>query len=636
MGGLGASYFKGSDDDTANDWIKIAALSNQVGENAEKADTATAYESLVGGKGIPEGMSDTVKINAKKMLADNMQGETVAAEQQIMADIASKAKEQGVGIHDYLKGNVESYLTTPASYRAVGNISKMFQERQFADASYQKAKMEEGELRYKEVSSLVQAADGLYKKGDLDGSKKMIEQISRIIPIPGFAKANEETGELEGYTTDFDKGGHKPAGMKFDVGGFINAAKKVTREEFAYGFALNSQVVNEMVANNIANASIMKDKNGGRYMGFNVVNPYDATDTKYIVKQAGSGKTIAQFESIHEAVDSGYTPYNQKYEEGERKIKYMDEDQSMQRSEHGARMQGMSAELMLKRLGIHDKKADMEYEGEIRPWNIRKAKNEAIESEARAKGETVKEYNKNLNDTFKALEEFGVSATPEVSGLVRELPKNMTSTEKAQYTKLIADKTSPIENPAEKKRAIEEMVASAHGIPSQVYSLRKQYPDAKPEELAALIQEKEAEAIKMKAEEQKATEQKKAESVFEGIRQKYKALEEEAKNRVPAVMSSSLMPPSAREMSANLPVDKTELLLKAMKEPLFGEGLYDIKSKYYPKTTDEEFINILMDYMSKADTAEMQKRQAMAQAGKADEEAIKNKKTFYRFEGLRR
>ena len=139
----------------------------------------------------------------------------------------------------------------------------------------------------------------------------------------------------------------------------------------------------------------------------------------------------------------------------------------------------------------------------------------------------------------------------------------------------------------------------------------------------------------MKAEEQKATEQKKAESVFEGIRQKYKALEEEAKNRVPAVMSSSLMPPSARDMSANLPVDKTELLFKAMKEPLFGEGLYDIKSKYYPKTTDEEFINILMDYMSKADTAEMQKRQAMAQAGKADKEANQNKKTFYRFEGLR-
>ena len=366
MRNLGASYFGKSDDDAAGDWFRIAALASQVGDNAEKADTVTAYESLANGKGIPDGMSDTVRINAKKMLADNLQGETVAAEQQIMADIASKAKEQGVGIHDYLKGNVESYLTTPASYRAVGNISKMFQERQLADASYQKAKMEEGVNRFKEVSSLVQAADELYKKGDLDGSRKMVEQISRIVPIPGFAKTNDETGELEGYTTDFDNGGHKPTGMKFDVGGFLNAAKQVTRDEFAYGYALNSQVVNEMNAKNLAEASIMKDKNGGRYMGFNFVNPYDATDTKFIVKQEGTGKTVGQFASIQDATDSGYTPYNQKYEEGERKIKYMDEDQSMQRSEHGARMKGMSADLMLKQLGIQDKKTDMSFQDEAR------------------------------------------------------------------------------------------------------------------------------------------------------------------------------------------------------------------------------------------------------------------------------
>ena len=80
MRNLGASYFGKSDDDAAGDWFRIAALASQVGDNAEKADTATAYESLANGKGIPDGMSDTVRINAKKMLADKLQGETVAAE----------------------------------------------------------------------------------------------------------------------------------------------------------------------------------------------------------------------------------------------------------------------------------------------------------------------------------------------------------------------------------------------------------------------------------------------------------------------------------------------------------------------------------------------------------------------------
>ena len=499
MGNLGASYFGKSDDDAAGDWFRIAALASQVGDNAEKADTATAYESLVSGKGIPDGMSDTVRINAKKMLADNMQGETVAAEQQIMADIASKAKEQGVGIHDYLKGNVESYLTTPASYRAVGNISKMFQERQLADANYQKAKMDEGINRFKEASSLVQAADGLYKKGDLEGSRKMVEQISKIIPIPGFAKANEETGELEGYTTDFDKGGHKPAGMKFDVGGFLNAAKQVTRDEFAYGYALNSQVVNEMNAKNLAEASIMKDKSGGRYMGFNFVNPYNATDTKFIVKQEGTGKTVGQFASMQDATDSGYTPYNQKYEEGELKMSNMKSDQRMQEAEHGARMKGFGLDQMIKQLEINDRTAEAPFKEKLREHQLKKADYEESlyptkEEIEKTKLEKMQGKNRMTDDKFseaiiKNMTSEGTSTSSDDQIRALSIAKEARPFFDDHVMPSVASEMLPrvnaaIQNGTSPDEAIKNMVASKLGMSRAVYDLQtnKSYtPEQKAE-----------------------------------------------------------------------------------------------------------------------------------------------------------
>ena len=306
-----------SNDDEVNNWFKTAMMAKQLGGDFEKEQISEAANKLSNGEELPSDMRDSVRLGARKMLADNMAGAAIEAEQQIMNDINIKAKEQGVGAHEYLKKNVESYLTSPQNFRAVGNISKMFQERQVADANYQKAKMEEGKDRYNEVSALVQAADGLYQSGDVAGSKKMIEQISKIIPIPGYVKANEKTGEIEAYTTDFKTGGHKPTGGVLDPKGFLDAAKTVTRDEFAYGFGMNSQVVNEMNAKNLLKPDIMTDSGGGRYIGSNFTNPYDATDTNYIIRQHGTGKEVARFKSLKEAVDSGYTAYDQKYVKGE-------------------------------------------------------------------------------------------------------------------------------------------------------------------------------------------------------------------------------------------------------------------------------------------------------------------------------
>lgn len=505
MGNFGASYF-GKDQEAAQ-WAQIAGIASRMNDKFEKEHISSAYETLKNGESLPDDTRDSIKVNATKLLRDNLEGETVAAEQQIMADIASKSKEQGVGIHDYLKGNVESYLTTPASYRAVGNISKMFQERQLADANYQKAKMEEGVNRFKEVSSLVQAADGLYKKGDLEGSRKMVEQISKIIPIPGFAKANEETGELEGYTTDFDKGGHKPAGMKFDVGGFLNAAKQVTRDEFAYGYALNSQVVNEMNAKNLAEASIMKDKGGGRYMGFNFVNPYDATDTKFIVKQEGTGKTVGQFASMQDATDSGYTPYNQKYEEGERKIKYMDEDQAMQR-------QGFGADMMLKNLNIQDKKADMSFQDEYRghqrkEWEYKESLYPTKEEMEKEKLEKLKSRNRITDDKFsesilKGITTDGAASSSDdqirALGIARELrPYFDDHVMPAVTAEILPRVTAAVQGGESPEEAIKNMAASKLGMPRAIYDINTN-KNFTPEQKAEAIKNISASAVRMQSE----------------------------------------------------------------------------------------------------------------------------------------
>ena len=106
MGNLGASYF-GKDQEAAQ-WAQIAGIASKMNDKFEKEHISSAYETLKNGGSLPDDTRDSIKVNATKLLRDNLEGETVAAEQQIMADIASKAKEQGVGIHDYLKGNVES------------------------------------------------------------------------------------------------------------------------------------------------------------------------------------------------------------------------------------------------------------------------------------------------------------------------------------------------------------------------------------------------------------------------------------------------------------------------------------------------------------------------------------------------
>ena len=55
---------------------------------------------------------------------------------------------------------------------------------------------------------------------------------------------------------------------------------------------------------------MMNGKDGGRYFGFNFVDPYNATDTKFIVKKYGTGEDIGHFSSVNDAVDKGFTVYN--------------------------------------------------------------------------------------------------------------------------------------------------------------------------------------------------------------------------------------------------------------------------------------------------------------------------------------
>lgn len=622
--GYGASYFK--NDPEAAQWAQIAGMAQEMGKYFEKEQISSAYETLRNGGKLPDDTRDSIKLGAKKMLADNMEGETIAAEQNIMGDVAAKAKEQNLDFNSYFKKNVDSYMTNPANLRAVSNISKKMQERQLADAVYQKARLEEGKLKYDEVSSLAIAAKDLYDKGDYDGATSMVEQLSKTVPVPGYLSRNKDSGKLEGYTTDFSKGGHKPVGQ-YDLKGTIDALNSVTRDEFALGYAINSHVVREKNAENLANATVMTGKDGGRYFGFNFVDPYNATDTKFIVKKYGTGEDVGRFSSMHDAVDKGFTVYNQKYEQGELAMQNMRDDQVMQKAEHGARMQSYGADALLKKLNIEDKQADMEFQKEIRPYQIEKTKNEASEAGAKARGESTKDYVKGLDETFKVLGEAGIEATPEISSLVRELPRNMTPAERAQYTKIAMSKTDPITDPVQKKKAIEEMIAAAHGIPAEIYSIRKQYPGATTEKLQGIIKAKSKESRRKVAEDEAAksrdTATKASIPIFRDIS---KAFDDLKSNATIKGSDGQMI-----DVYTGRPITDDELWIKAAQDPMFGKGLYDIRNTYFKDKTPDEMLGLVKQWHASMKDEEARKKLAEDTAEAQKEVAKRDKSSFYRF-----
>lgn len=614
MRGYGASGL--TRDTEADNWLKIAALSGKMNDEFTEESANMGANALMKGERLPDGMSDAARNQAYLAAPKLEEGAVFETKNNFLKQATEAAKAKGTTVDNILMNPPDDWFKNPMGYKAYASIAKDMSDANLNNGSAIKNYQAANVARFQQFDMSRTYIKDALARGDGDSAAAGLKKLVEESPVPfKLGDYDPQTRTFDVHELDMEKGSVVPASQRVSIDDVLKQTSSIGQAAFVSGATMASIIAKEKNAKSISDPQYFKDKSGKIYTGYTLINPNSLTDTTMHIRDQTTGKEVATLNDPSKLGEMGFSPFDVKFEKDHAGLV----NEKKQGRNLDASYANLGAEGILKRLSIDDKKADMAYQEEIRPYQIAKTKNEAIESGFKLRGETSKELNKNLDETFKALVELGVQATPEVSSLVRGLPSNMTPTEKAQHAKMIVEKTDPIKDEAEKKKAYEDMVAAAHGVKPEVLAIRNQYPNATKEELSALVKQKAAESQKRTAEEAAAKQNeiaaKESERLFKDIADTYERLK---------LQSSSTQ-------YGGEPVTDAELWKRAAQEPIFGKGLYDLQNEYFKDKKPEEMLGMVMQWYEKKNSEEAEKARAseVSRLNKGYEKS--NKKSFYNY-----
>lgn len=612
--GYGASYLRGGDQEAQN-WMQIAGMAKVLGNDFENDSASRGAAALMRGESLPEDMREGAKNKAYLEAPKLEEGAIIQRKNEIMKQAEEMAKSGNTTPHNILMNPSDDWFKDTIGYKAYASLARDVTDANLNSGKALASTQEINLRRFQDFDSKRTAVKDALGRGDFKAAASGLEVISHENPVPyKLSDFDEKTATFSVHAMDIDNGKMVETGERMPIADVFKQVSDINQQKYASGALLASLTAKGKNAESFGSPTRYKGKDGSLYTGVTLINPNTLTDTTIQLRDA-AGKIVGSFNDPSKLADMGLTAYDQKFEKGELDIA----NEKKQGRNLDQSFSNLGADGILKRLSIEDKQDDMAYQKEIRPWQIEKTKNDALESGAKARGETSKEYNKNLDETFKVLTEAGIDPTPEISSLVRELPRNMAPAERAQFTKLIASKTEPIKDPAEKKKAIEDMVASAHGMPPEVYAVRRQFPNASPEELTGIIKTRAEQSRQKLAFDQQAKTQasakKETDAMFGGITENF----ERIKNQI-----------SSSQYGMDQMTDD-EIWAKAAQDPLFGKGLYDLRNTYFKDKKPEEMLGMIKQWYADKKTEESLQKQKNELSKTSSETEKDNRRSFYNF-----